>query len=129
MRCCVDLESNVRIHQGRAQALSQGAPVLTAMQVAIRDRIATAARSAGSARVVHCSEWLGYLPFGAYHWVECEGASISGDFPADWSSADLAALERHGFLKLISAWTDPDDEFHSKTTYEVYVPVGRGAQG
>jgi hypothetical protein len=102
--------------------------VLTAMQVAIRDKIATAVRSAGSARVVYRSEWLGYLPFGAYHWVECEGASISDEFPADWSAADLAALERHGFLKLISAWTDPDDEFHSKTTYDVCPAVGVGAE-
>lgn len=98
------------------------------MQIAIRDKIVTAVRSAGSARIVYRSEWLGYLPFGAYHWVECEGATVSGDFPADWSSADLAALERHGFLKLVSAWIDSDDEFHSKTTYEVHLPSGAGAE-
>jgi len=93
--------------------------MLTATQTAIRDRIA----AAGAAQIVYCSEWLGYLPFGAYHWVECGSTSISGDFPLDWAAADLEALERDGFLTLVSAWKDPDDAFNAKVTYAVRAPT------
>jgi len=93
--------------------------MLTATQIAIRDRIA----EAGAAQIVYCSEWLGYLQFGVYHWVECGGTSISGDFSLDWTAADLEALERDGFLRRVSAWTDPDDEFNTKVTYAVGAPT------
>ena len=92
--------------------------MLTATQIAIRDRIA----SARSPQIVYCSEWLGYLPFGVYHWVECSGTSISDDFPIDWTAADLEALERHGFLTLVATWKDPADAFNTKVTYAVRAP-------
>jgi len=96
---------------------------LSETQTAMRDRIAAAVRRAGATTIVYCSEWLGYLPFGAYHWVECGGASISGEFPTEWAAADLEALERDGFLRQVSAWTDPDDEFNTKVTYAVCAPT------
>src|SRR5262249_10426784 len=95
------------------------ASMLTATQTAIRDRIA----AAGAAQIVYCSEWLGYLPFGAYHWVECAGTSISDDFPIDWAAPDLHALERDGFLTLVAAWKDPDDAFNTKVICAVRAPT------
>jgi hypothetical protein len=75
--------------------------------------------AAGANQAVYTSEWLGYLPFGLYHWVECNHATVSDQFPADWTQADLVALERCGFLARVSEWQDPDDEFHSRITYRV----------
>ena len=93
--------------------------MLTETQIEIRRKIAAAAYTTGSTGIVYSSEWLGELPFGVYHWVECQNKIISNDFPNGWTQADLVALERHGFLNLLSEWQDPSDEFHSKTTYQV----------
>jgi hypothetical protein len=97
---------------------------LSGTQIAMRDRIAAAVRPAGATTIVYCSEWLGYLPFGVYHWVECGGTSISDDFPSDWAAADLEALERHGFLTLVTTWKDPADAFNTKVTYAVRADGG-----
>ena len=93
--------------------------MLTETQVQIRCKIADAANATGSAEIAYVSEWLGELPYGIYHWVECQNKSISNGFPDGWTRADLVALEEHGVLKLLSEWQDPSDEFHSKTTYKV----------
>jgi hypothetical protein len=89
------------------------------MRIAIKDKIEAALRLTGSKQITYTSEWLGELPFGVYHWVTCQSDRISDGFPSDWTQDDLAALERQGFLRLVSDWQDPDDEFHHETIYEV----------
>jgi hypothetical protein len=78
--------------------------------------------AAGGTQAVYTSEWLGYLPFGLYHWIECNNTTVSDKFPPDWTQADLLALEHCGFLARVSEWRDPEDEFHSRITYRI-VPV------
>lgn len=78
-----------------------------------------AAKLLSQREVMYCSEWLGYLPFGTYHWDEVGGDDISRDFPAGWQRADLQDLEQAGFLRKLGEWRDPNDEYHHKATYAV----------
>jgi len=92
---------------------------LTETQVQIRERILSEVSTLGACQIVYESEWLGYLPWGAYHWIQCENRRISHRFPMDWQRSDILALEREGILKRLSEWQDPNDELHSKIRYEV----------
>jgi hypothetical protein len=74
-------------------------------------------------RIVYCTEYLGYLPFGLYHWIETDGEDISAELRSesafDWHREDLEALRARGFLTKIDEWTNPSDELETKTTFEV----------
>lgn len=94
---------------------------LTDRQIIIRDRISAEVKSSGVSEIVYCSEWLGYLPYGLSHWIECNQHDFAGDFPSGWESTDLAALETSGFLEKIGEWLDPDDDFHHKSTFKVHI--------
>jgi hypothetical protein len=50
--------------------------------------------------VIYKSEWLGYLPFGQYHWVEVNGEEIQPSNP-DSLQADLSLLAQLGALRFI----------------------------
>lgn len=80
-------------------------------------QLQTAIESMACREFVYCSEWLGYFPFGAYQWVEIDGADISTNFPNGWLGSDLTALEQAGYLRLLSTWQNPKDEHHKKITY------------
>jgi len=67
--------------------------------------------------IVYCTEWLGYMPCGVYHWIECAGETLT-EAP-DWVAADLQVLETQGFLQKLAQWQDPDDEFQTDTRYRV----------
>jgi hypothetical protein len=92
---------------------------LSDSQQDILAKLQEATKSLNQREVAYCSEWLGYLPFGAYHWVEVCGDDISRGFPAGWQRADLQGLEQAGFLRKLSEWQDPNDEYHYKATYAV----------
>ncbi len=48
------------------------------------------------------SEYLGYLPFGQYQWIEVGDVTLDTDLPDGWSLADLQALTRDGALEQVS---------------------------
>jgi hypothetical protein len=73
-------------------------PDVTEQQERVKNAIESAVKAAGCAEIVHRREWLGYLPFGAYHWIECAGHDVE-DLPFDFASDDLATLEHTGFLE------------------------------
>jgi hypothetical protein len=72
----------------------------------------------GHREITYCSDWLGYLPFGVYQWVECGGVEVR-EVPSGWSGEDLAALEAAGVLEKTGEWRNPADEYESKVTYRV----------
>lgn len=77
---------------------------LTPRQREIVRLLADAWRAAGDgARIVHQTEWLGWMPFGRYPWVDVERADgkdeVSLRFPGGWERADVIALERAGLLR------------------------------
>jgi hypothetical protein len=93
---------------------------LSSIQLELYNQLLEASKTSQSDQIVYVSEYLGYLPFGVYHWVECAGEKISNDFPTDWQQTDLIALENAGLLVRLETWQNPEDEFHSKTTFRVY---------
>ena len=91
--------------------------LLSDVQRKILAELEEAAKALSQRELVYCSEWLGYMPFGAYHWVEVCGEDVSTRFPAGWQQVDLQQLERAGCLRQLGRWQDPDDEHHYKLTY------------
>lgn len=95
---------------------------LTRDQKTLRARIADAVAGAGGRDIVFTSEWLGYLPFGAYCWLEhtdATGVTTEIKLPFGCGESDLAALVRCGFLEQIGARRNPDDLFDYTLTYRV----------
>jgi hypothetical protein len=85
----------------------------------LRERIAAAVASSGCNEIIYKSEWLGYLPFGVYHWIEHLGRDLSSDLPGDWTLEDLLALEQAGFMHRLDACQNPEDEFDRQIRYRV----------
>jgi hypothetical protein len=83
--------------------------------------IESAIRLNKTTTITYVSEWLGYLPFGVYHWIECDGQDISRDFILQWDRGDMVALESSGMLSKMTEWTNPADEYEVKVTYKVNV--------
>ncbi|CAH0238247.1 hypothetical protein E3Z27_12705 [Pseudomonas mediterranea] len=92
-------------------------------QAIIKDLITAVVKARKSDEIVYQSEWLGYIPFGVYHWVECRGEDVSSDFPFGWSLEDLAGLEQMGFLETLEAYENPEDSFDREITYRVCVEL------
>ena len=92
---------------------------LTALQIDLLRLLRLAALAAPERQVVYRSEWLGYLPFGLYQWVEAGGRDISGTFPAGWGQADLEDLEAAGLLVRVGAWRNPTDGLDVRITFAV----------
>jgi hypothetical protein len=97
--------------------------MLTRLQTDLLDALRLAVETKQCHQFAYCTEFLGYLPFGFYHWVEVDGQDISGTFPTewclDWGRQDLEALERVGLLRRMNEWQHPSDELETQTTYEV----------
>jgi hypothetical protein len=106
-----------------ASAGCQELMVLTKLQVDLLKLLRAAVEDRPIRQVVYCTEWLGYLPFGLYHWIECGDHDVSKNLPSnwclDWSGTDLEKLAEGGFLMKIDEWQNPDDACHTKITYKV----------
>jgi hypothetical protein len=86
-----------------------------------REQIGAAVASGGSDEITYKSEWLGYLPFGVYHWLEYLGQDLSNAVPAGWTLADLTCLEQAGFLQRLDTYENPEDEFDRSIRYRVCI--------
>ena len=76
------------------------------------------AREQGTHELKYVSEWLGYLPFGQYHWVEVgKDHHVEQGFPDGWEERDLDRLEDAGLLELVDH--EERDETDSITIYRV----------
>lgn len=97
---------------------------LTALQIELLSALRLAVAAQRHDRIVYRSEYLGYLPFGMYHWIDLNEHDISRTFPSswclEWSQRDLDALAAAGFLAKVEEWHNPDDELESSTTYDVF---------
>ncbi len=96
---------------------------LTTIQTELLECLRAAVLTTPGRQVVYCSEWLGYLPFGAYHWVEVDGKDTSPhSLPLDWRFADFEALAGAGLLTTVNEWQNPEDECEKRITFEVKLP-------
>lgn len=91
-------------------------------QAIIKGKIAAVVTASQSDEITYKSEWLGYLPFGVYCWVEHQGLDFAKDFPAGWTLDNLTSLEHAGFLEIIDTYSNPDDEFDRHIRYRVGGP-------
>jgi hypothetical protein len=64
------------------------------------------------------SEWLGYLPFGQYIWIEVDGVTISDGWPP-WDSADIQRLVADGSLVELERRVTSGDGLDTRTTYRL----------
>ncbi|MCA2009663.1 hypothetical protein [Tritonibacter mobilis] len=65
--------------------------------------ISDAVKKSHGGRITYCSEWLGYLPYGLYHWIEVDGRDISDQITdMDGMSGDLQQLVLLDKLQVIS---------------------------
>lgn len=93
---------------------------LNAMQRNLRDFIAAAATRLNCVEIIYCTEYLGYLPYGMYHWIDFNGATdVMNRFAEEWSGTDLKALEQVGFLELLGCYENEQDSSETKTNYRV----------
>ena len=56
------------------------------------------------------TEWLGYLPYGQYQWLEIDNKDISREFEFSWDYKDLVELNNLGLLLKISEENFSDDK-------------------
>ena len=56
------------------------------------------------------TEYLGYLPFGQYQWLEVRGKDISNGFNFRWDYKDLVELESLGLIVRVSEEKYSDDK-------------------
>ncbi|MCP3921643.1 MAG: hypothetical protein GY714_03565 [Desulfobacterales bacterium] len=70
--------------------------------------------------IVYCYDYVGWVTDPLHVYIECDGVVISDNFPPEWTSDDLLALEKDGFLEKVSHWQNPNFEEHYETTYRVY---------
>lgn len=97
--------------------------VLTTTQAKLLTHLEVNLKHLPSRTFVYHTEWLGYLPFGLYHWIVADGKdisqSISSECALDWTREDLVALESEGLLRRVDEWTSPEDSCETTVTYEL----------
>ena len=92
---------------------------MTPLQLELAQRLRRAAADCGGRRVVYRTEYLGYLPFGQYHWVTVAGVDVSLACPDGWERRDLEALANAGALVRVSQWVNPKDDCEMEAQYDV----------
>ena len=92
---------------------------MTSLQQQLASRLRQAAADACGRRVVYRTEYLGYLPFGQYHWVTVGGKDLSLACPDGWAWRDLEALADAGALLRVSQWVNPQDDCERESQYDV----------
>ena len=91
---------------------------LSAQHHAFLVAVAAACQANGSDGVFTVvSEWLGYLPFGAYIWIEIGNVSVDqAVFREPWDSADIALLIADGYLLQLERLVLSEDGLDTRTT-------------
>ncbi len=96
---------------------------MTPTQQELIKQLRLAVEGTASRRIVYQTEYLGYLPFGKYHWITVADQDVSLKCPEGWCWQDLEALADAGELVRISNWINPHDELERVSHYDL-VPGG-----
>ena len=96
---------------------SGGAETMTPLQQELLKRLLHAVAEIGSRHIVYRTEYLGYLPYGQYHWVTIGGEDVSLLWPEGWEWRDLEALADAGILVRISHWLNSQDKCEMESQY------------
>ncbi len=93
---------------------------LSAHHEELLEAISVATQTHGTDDLIYKSEWLGYLPYGQYHWLEVAGKEVKVD-SSDTLKSDLAKLESLNVLEQISVKT----EVYEKEDVHIYYRFNR----
>jgi len=66
------------------------------------------------------TDWLGFLPWGQYQWLEVDGEHICEGFN-DWGRNDLVQLTELGFLIKISEKITDEEFDRTEIVYKINV--------
>lgn len=92
---------------------------MTPLQQMLARVLRHAAAATGGRRVVHRTEYLGYLPFGQYQWLTVAGVDCSAKCPDGLEWRDLEALADAGVLFRISRCVGPQDDGEMESQYDL----------
>ena len=84
----------------------------------LKEQLTEILKSENTDELVYKTEWLGYLPYGQYHWLEVKGEDISLTL-CDWTREDLIKLEDEGFLLELSQKVNPEKPEDRVITYRL----------
>jgi len=89
-------------------------------QKQLLDAIKRASKPDSESKITYHSEWLGYLPYGCYHWVCVDDEDISATInEMDGVETDLEHLSKLGLLIEVRRHTNPEDEFEKLIEYKI----------
>ncbi|WP_339142949.1 hypothetical protein [Pseudoalteromonas galatheae] len=83
---------------------------LSKYQNELYSQLKIAIKSRKVSKFVYRSEWLGYFPFGQYHWIEIDGDEIQLQ-QTDSIYVDLQALEKAMLIEKVSE-TETEDNIY-----------------
>jgi len=78
---------------------------LSPHQEVLLEAIKLASKSHGTDDLIYKSEWLGYLPYGQYHWLEVAGKEVNIGI-SDTLKGDLDTLESLNVLERLCVKTE-----------------------
>lgn len=87
---------------------------LTRPQLDLLERLQSALAGQAGQEFTYETEYLGYLPYGQYHWLAAAGQHLPSEI---LEFSDLETLEKSGYLLRVSEWHNPEDDTHSKITF------------
>lgn len=90
---------------------------LTRSQLDLLERLQSALDGQAVQEFTYETEYLGYLPYGQYHWLAVGGKHLPSEILDGMLFSDLEALEKAGYLLRVSEWQNPEDDTHSKITF------------
>ena len=103
-------------------------PSLTKQQKDILQVLLAASRRLGSdGSFTYQTEWLGFLPFGQYHWVDIGGERVSTQFPSGWGLSDLEALVAAGLAEKLGERTYGEGETDSEVIFRLQSAPGQSS--
>ena len=73
-----------------------------------------------SNEIVYKTEWLGYLPYGLYHWIEVNGETVKTNNP-DSLQKDLFVLEKLGLITKVKEVKSEGEEWDVYIYYELSI--------
>ncbi|NOU51280.1 hypothetical protein HG263_12155 [Pseudoalteromonas sp. JBTF-M23] len=83
--------------------------VLTAHQQELLSKLRAASLRHKTKEVTYKSEWLGYLPYGQYHWIEVDGEEVKVDHLEPLDEV-LMSLVKMGKLELVQVIQLTDED-------------------
>lgn len=90
---------------------------LTRSQFDLLERLQTVLFDQAAQEFTYETEYLGFLPYGQYHWLAAAGQHLPGEILDSMQFSDLEALEKAGYLLRVSEWQNPEDDTHSRITF------------